>query len=159
MIKKSSTIFLKTVLILIAVLVLIGLIWFPQTEGRAANLDLISIYRDPFIIYIYIASVPFFTALYQAFKLLGLVEQNKVFSNVAVKALRNIKYCSLAIISFMATALVWIRSQAGDDDPAGAMAIGIVVIFTATVIATAAGVFGRILQNAVDLKSENDLTV
>jgi hypothetical protein len=57
--KKSSTFFLKVVILLIAIGVLAGLIWFPQTEGRAAHLDLISIYTDPFIIYIYIASTPF----------------------------------------------------------------------------------------------------
>jgi hypothetical protein len=35
----------------------------------------------------------------------------------------------------------------------------ILITFTSTVIATAAAVFERILQNAVDIKSENDLTV
>ena len=57
--KNGSTLFLKVVILLIAIGVLAGLIRFPQTEGRAANLDLISIYTDPFIIYIYIASTSF----------------------------------------------------------------------------------------------------
>jgi hypothetical protein len=39
----------------IAIGALASLAWFPQTEGRAANLDIISIYRYPFIFYIYIA--------------------------------------------------------------------------------------------------------
>jgi hypothetical protein len=47
----------------------------------------------------------------------------------------------------------------GNDDPAGFIVIGLVVIFTSAVIATAAAVFQKLLQNAVDLKSENDLTV
>lgn len=51
--KKGSTLFLKIVICLIAIGALAGMLWFPQTEGRAANLDLISIYTDPFIIYIY----------------------------------------------------------------------------------------------------------
>ncbi|KKQ07364.1 MAG: hypothetical protein US19_C0048G0011, partial [Candidatus Daviesbacteria bacterium GW2011_GWB1_36_5] len=45
--KKGSTLFLKVVICLIAIGALAGMIWFPQTEGRAANLDLISIYTDP----------------------------------------------------------------------------------------------------------------
>ena len=65
--KRSSTLFLKAILCLIAIVVLAGLIWFPQTEGRAANLDLISIYADPLIIYFYLASIPFFYGLYQAY--------------------------------------------------------------------------------------------
>jgi len=57
--KRGSTVFLKVVLLLIGIGALAGLIWFPQTEGRATNLDLISIYKDPFIIYIFIASTHF----------------------------------------------------------------------------------------------------
>jgi Flp pilus assembly pilin Flp len=48
---------------------------------------------------------------------------------------------------------------AKDDDPAGFIALCIVATFISVVIATAAGVFGRTLQKAVDLKSKNDLTV
>ena len=80
--KKGSTLFLKVVILLIAISVLAGLIWFPQTEGRATNLDLISIYTDPFIIYGFIASIPFFVALYQAIKLLGYVDKNKVTNRI-----------------------------------------------------------------------------
>ena len=36
---------------------------------------------------------------------------------------------------------------------------GIVIAFASVVIATAAAVFERVLQNAVDIKAENDLTV
>ena len=75
--KPSSTLFLKIVLCLIATCALVGIIWFPQTEGRAANLDLISIYADPLILYSFIASIPFFVGLYNAFKLLGFIDANK----------------------------------------------------------------------------------
>ena len=157
--KKGSTLFLKVVILLIAISVLAGLIWFPQTEGRATNLDLISIYKDPFIIYGFIASIPFFVALYQAIKLLGYVDKNKIFSQGAVKAVRNIKYCALAIIGFLVVAILYIRVMAQGDDPAGPTMMGFVVIFTSVVIATAVGVFQKLLQNAVDIKSVNDLTV
>lgn len=161
MVKKSSTFFLKTVLVLIGTAVLAGLIWLPPHEGRAANLDLISIYADPFIIYVYIAFTPFFVGIYQAIKLLGFIEKDKVFSEISVTALRNIKYSAIVFSAFIALALIYIRimAQTTNDDPAGAMAIGIVLIFASSVIAAAAGVFQKLLQKAVDLKSENDLTV
>src|SRR6185369_2649468 len=95
--KKSSTRFLQGVIGLIGLVALVILIRFPLTEGRAANLDLISIYADPFIIYGYLASIAFFGALYQAFKLLGHIGQNQVFSLSSVKALRNIKYCAIVL--------------------------------------------------------------
>lgn len=157
--KKGSTLFLKVVILLIASVALAGMIRFPQIEGRAANLDLISIYKDPFIIYIYISSIPFFVALFQTFKLLGYIEQNKTFSKNSVKSLRNIKYCAITIISFLIVAIFYIRVMAQGDDPAGPTMIGFIAIFTSAVIATTAAVFERLLQNAVDIKSENDLTV
>ena len=157
--KRGSTLFLKFVICLIAIGVLAGMLWFPQTEGRAANLDLISIYTDPFIIYIYIASTPFFIGLYQAFKLLNLIDAHKAFSQGAVNTLRNMKFSSLSLIGFIALALLYIRFAAHGDDPAGPTAMGILVSFTFAVIATASAVFQKLLQNAVDLKSENDLTV
>jgi hypothetical protein len=157
--KRGSTLFLKVVILLIAIGALIWMIWFPQLEGRATNLDLISIYTDPFIIYGFIASIPFFVALYQAFKLLGYIEQNQVFSQTAVKALRSIKYCAIAIIGFIVGGEAYIVLYANGDDPAGPVALGIVTTFVSIVIAAAAAVFQELLQNAVDIKSENDLTV
>ena len=157
--KRSSTFFLKVVLLLIAIGALAGMIWFPQTEGRATNLDLISIYTDPFIIYIYIASTPFFIGLYQAFKLLNFIDANKAFSQAAVNTLKNMKFASLSLIGFIALAVLYIRFFAHGDDPAGPTALGIFAVFAAAVIATAAAVFQKLLQNAVDIKSENDLTV
>ena len=136
------------------------MIRFPLTEGRAANLDLLSVYFDPFIMYGYLASIPFFVALYQAFKLLGYIGQNKVFSLSSVKALRTIKYCAVIQSILIVLAGLYIRIfHAGDDDPAGFIAIAILATFTSIVIATAAAVFEKLLQNAIDIKSENDLTV
>ena len=47
----------------------------------------------------------------------------------------------------------------GKDDIAGGVAMGLLVIFISVVVAAAAAVFERLLQSAVDMKSENDLTV
>jgi|SRR6185369_13177002 len=157
--KKGSTLFLKVVLCLIAIVAFIGILWFPQTEGRAAHLDFVSIYADPFILYGFIASIPFFFGLYQAFTLLNLIDRNKAFSQSAVNTLKNMKYASLALIGFIAGGILFIRFFANGDDPAGPTMLGFLVSFSAAVIATACGVFQKLLQNAVDLKSENDLTV
>ena len=159
--KKSSTIFLQAVIVLIGIVALATMIRFPLTEGRAANLDLFSIYADPFVIYGYLASTPFFVALYQAFKLLGYIGQNKVFSLGSVKALRAIKYCAIILSALIVMAAVYIRLTVSvkDDDPAGFMAMCIVTTLICIVVATAAAVFERTLQSAIDIKSENDLTV
>ncbi len=158
-VKRVSTLFLKMVLVLIAVVVLAGMIFFPQTEGRAANLDLLSIYMDPFIIYIYIASIPFFVGLVQAFKLLNLIDANRAFSQGAVNTVKNMKFASLWLIGGIIIAELYIRFFAHGDDTAGPTMLGISLTLAFGVIATAAGVFQKLIQNAVDIKSENDLTV
>jgi len=157
--KRSSTLFLKGVLLLIAAGVLAGMLWFPQTEGRAVNLDLLSIYADPLIIYVYLASIPFFVGLYQAFKLLTFIEANQAFCQGAVDTLKQMKVASLSLIGLIAGALLYIRFFVQGDDPAGPTALGIALAFAFGVIATAAAVFQKLFQNAVDIKAENDLTV
>lgn len=158
--KRSSIIFLQAVIVLIGIVALAILIRLPLTEGRAANLDLFRIYFDPFILYGYAASIPFFIALYQAFKLLGYIGQNKVFSSNSVRTLKSIKYCSIALSILIAMAGLYIRiSHNKEDDPAGFLAICIVTTFISIVVATAAAIFEKILQNAIDMKSENDLTI
>ena len=156
---RGSTLFLKLILLLIAAVVLFLMMLFPRLEGSAANLDLISIYTDPFILYGYVASIPFFLALFEAFRLLGYVERDTIFSQTAIGAVRIIKYCALTIIGFLVGGILFIRFVAQGDDPAGPTMMGLVMIFASVVIATAAGVFQKLLQNAVTIKSENDLTV
>ena len=157
--KRSSTIFLQIVIVLIGIGALALLLWEPNIEGRNAHATLFQVYfNDPFLAYAYIGAIPFFVAVYQAFKVLGYVGQNKVFSPATVKALRTIKYCAVAIIGFVAGAEIFIMLS-NSDDRAGGVFMGLLITFGSTVMATAAAVFERILQSAVDIKSENDLTV
>lgn len=158
--KRISIVFLQAVIVLIGIVALTILLWFPLTEGRAENLDLFSIYFDPFILYGYTASITFFVALYNAFKLLGYIGQNKVFSSNSVKALRSIKYCAIVVSILIVLGGLYIRLfHNKEDDPAGFLAICIVTTFISIVFATAAAIFETLLQNAIDMKSENDLTI
>lgn len=159
--KRRSTIFLQVVIVLIGIVALAILFWEPRMEGRNIHATLFEIYfQDPFLAYAYLATIPFFVALYQAFSLLGQIGKNKVFSPGAVRALGTIKYCAIAIIGFALGAEGYFFFVVrGTDDIAGGVAMGLMLIFAATVIATAAAVFEKLLQSAVDLKAENDLTV
>jgi hypothetical protein len=161
--KKRSlvvpTLFLQAVIVLIGIGALALILWEPHIEGRNAHATLFDIYfKDPFLVYAYLASIPFFVALYQAFKVLGYIGQNKAFSQATVKALRTIKFCALAIIGFVAVGELFIVFG-NSDDRAGGVFIGVLITFGSTVIATAAAMFERIFQNAMDIKSENNSTV
>jgi hypothetical protein len=157
--KRSSAAFLQAIVVLIGMGALVLLLWEPHVEGRNAHATTFEIYfKDPFLAYVYLASIPFFVALYQAFKVLGYTRQNKVFSQDAVKSLRTIKYCAIAIIGFVAGAEIFIVLHESDDR-AGGVFMGILISFGSIIVATAAATFEWILQNAVEIKSENDLTV
>ena len=160
--KRSSTIFLQVVVVLIGVAALALLLWEPHLEGRNAHATLFEIYfQDPFLALVYAGSIPFFIALYQAFQVLGRVGRNEVFSPEVVKALRTIKYCALAVIGFVIVEEIFIliMSNGDNDNPGAPILMGLLIVFPSIVVAVAATMFERILQNAVDLKSEHDLTV
>ena len=155
--KKAPTIFLQVVIVLIGIGALALMLWEPHIEGRNAHATHFEIYfKDPFLAYAYLASTPFFVALYQAFKVLGYIGQDKAFSQATVEALRTIKFCTLAIIGFVALGELFIR-LGNSDDRAGGVFMGILITFGSAVIAAAAAMFEEILQNAVDIKPENDL--
>ena len=145
--KSILTIFFQAVIVLIGIVALAILIRFPLIEGRAANLDLFSIYADPFILYGYAVSIVFFVGLYKAFKLLGYIRQNKIFSPSSVGALKSIKYCAIALSILIVTAgILIILFHDKEDDPAGFLALCIVTTFASIVVATVAARFEKILN-------------
>lgn len=158
--KRSSTILLQIVIVLIGTCALALMLWEPHIEGRNMHATLSEIYfNDPFLAYAYTASISFFIALYQAFKLLGYIGQNQVFSQQSVNALRTIKYCASILVAFVVAAEAYLFIVRPGDDIAGGVFIGLLLIALSGVVAIAAGMFEKILQNAVNIKSENDLTV
>ncbi len=158
--KKSSTIVLQVFIVALSVSTLAFLLWEPLIEGRNAHATLFQIYfNDPFLVCVYIASIPFFVGLYQTFKLLGYIGQNKVFSLNSVKALRTIKYCATTLVGFVVAGEAYLFIVRPGDDIAGGVFMGLLMIVIFGVAATVAAVFERTLQTAVDIKSENDLTV
>jgi hypothetical protein len=158
MMKRASTAFLQAVILLIGVGALALMLWEPHLEGRNAQATLFQIYfNDPFLAYAYVASIPFFVALYQAFKLLGAIARDDVFSQRSVRALRIIKYCALAVAGFVVGGEAYLFIvQRGKEDIAGGVAVGLFIIFVSVVSAAAAAAFEGLLQSAVDMKSEND---
>src|ERR1043165_7477986 len=116
--KRSSTIFLQLVIVLIGIGVLALMLWEPHIEGRNKHSTLFEVYfKDPFLAFAYTASIPFFVALYQAFKLLGYAGKNQPFSQAAVKALQTIKYCAIAIIGFIVVSVGFMPFADPDDRP------------------------------------------
>jgi hypothetical protein len=157
--KRSSTLFLQFILVVLGIGTLALLLWEPHTEGVNVGASFFEVYLDPFIVLVYVGSIAFFVGLYNAFKVLGYVRSDTVFSPEGIRALNTIKYSALTIIGFVVVEEIWIMLSHGDDDAAGAIAMGFFITIGSIIVATAAAVLERMLQSAVDMKSENDLTV
>ncbi|TYR73537.1 DUF2975 domain-containing protein [Rossellomorea vietnamensis] len=111
------------------------------------------------VILMYISAIPFYFALYQAFKLLQFIDGNKAFSQLSVNALKTIKFCAAVISGLYVIGLPLFYIFAEIDDAPGVILIGMVIIAASMVIGVFAAVLQKLLKSAIDIKSENDLTV
>lgn len=153
--KQASTLILRAVIILIATTVAaVCAILLPL----GIMTDQTGLYRY-ILLGLYIPAIPFFIALFQAYKLLNLIAKNKAFSEKSVNILKSIKFCAVAISGLFFAGMPFIFYVADLDDAPGVVLIGLIIIFASFVIATFAAVLQKLIQNAVDIKEENDLTV
>ncbi len=160
---RGSTLFLKFVIGLIALGALAICIYaLPAlaADDAARHPDL-AWQQYPFLAYSYILCLAFFIALFQAFKLLTYIDNNRSFSDQSVRSLKIMKYCAITIIGMMVTAIlvVMIMASGKGEDITGVIMMGLIVTFVAAVGATVVAVLQRHVEKAIELKSENDLTV
>jgi hypothetical protein len=153
--QRSPAIFLQAVIVLVGLGAVALLLWEPHVEGRNVHATVFQVYfNDPFLACAYLASIPFFVALYQAFMLLGHIRRDRVFSPSSVKALRTIKYCAISLIAFLFVAQSYFfLFMRGQDDIAGGMAICFFLIGVFAVVAAAASVLETTLQNTFDIRA------
>ncbi|MGZ7238410.1 DUF2975 domain-containing protein, partial [Streptococcus pyogenes] len=80
--------------------------------------DFLKVNSLKYIIYtiLYGTAIPFYFALYQAFKLLSYIDKNKAFSELSVIALKKIKYCAILICSLHVLGLLLFYFVADKDD-------------------------------------------
>ncbi|MGE6611154.1 DUF2975 domain-containing protein [Peribacillus sp. NPDC076916] len=159
--KLGTTLFLKIAVFLIGLPVLALCIFFvPEIANFAAELYPDMTYLKYLVLIdLYASVIPFYFALYQAFKLLSYIDKNKAFSELSVRALKTIKNCAITISGLYVVGMPLFYLIAEMDDAPGIILIGMVVIFASMVIAVFAAVLQRLLQEAIDIKSENDLIV
>ncbi|MGW6298880.1 DUF2975 domain-containing protein [Peribacillus butanolivorans] len=158
--KQVTTLFLKLAVIFIGIPVLALCIFLvPHMANFAAKLYL-NIAPMKYLVFIvmYGAAVPFYFALYQAFNLLRYIDENTAFSELSVKALKNIKCCAITISGLYVLGLPLFHFIAKKVDPPIVL-MGLIIIFASLVIAVFAAILQRLLQEAINIKSENDLTV
>ncbi len=159
--KQGSTWFLRGVLLLMGLIALAVCIFAlpSMKEGAAMEFpgadNLLYIFTGG----LYLSAIPFLMALYQSWKLLNYIDQNQAFSQASVNALKIIKYCGIAVSICFASGIPFLFHVAELDDAPGMGLIALAFACSPLVITTFAAVLEKVLQNAINIKSENDLTV
>lgn len=135
-VKRGLARVLQVGVVLLGVVVAGLLLWEPWVEGVNAHAtSFLQIYfDDAFLLYLYVGSIAFFVALYQVYKLLGYAGRGALFSPAAVQAIRKIRICALIGIVFLvgAEAYIGIIQRTKEDDIAGGVMMGLVLIVIAT---------------------------
>lgn len=157
--KRGTTLILKMVVLIIGfpviVFCLFGLPWLVKNPANPEYANMLY----PIVCIMYISAIPFFIALYQTFQLLRNIEKNNAFSIISVKALKKIKYCAISISILYIVGSPFFFLLGDKDDAPGVVLIGLIIIFASMVVSVFAAVFQKLLKDAIEIKSENDLTV
>ena len=140
--------FLQALVLLVGIAALVFLLWEPHLEGRNAHATVWQVYfDDPFLAFAYLASIAFFAAVYQLFRILGHVGSHGAFSPSAPRSFRLIRNCALVLVGFVAIGEVVIFTQESDDR-AGGVAMGLMIGLGSVAVALLASKLERRLQPA-----------
>ena len=117
--KQVTTFFLKLAVIFIGIPVLALCIFLvPHMVNFVAKLyPNIAAMKYLIFIVMYGATVPFYFALYEAFNHLRYIDENTAFSELSVKALKNIKCCAITISGLYVLGLPLFHFIAKKFDP------------------------------------------
>lgn len=160
--EKGSTLFLRLAIVGMAIvalglcaLILPNIYWHWAEEFTS-----ITYTTYPIIVGLVLVACAFWTALYQAWKLLGYIDQDTLFTKPTLGALNIIKYCAGIIGLLFALGWPVIYHWAQVDDAPGLIVIyGVIFIGAPLVAAVAIAVLQKLLQKVLFIKKENDLTV
>lgn len=157
-INRGPTIFLRVVISLIAIAALAVCVFqLPRMIAQEAAKTPDTAWQIYlFLVGAYIQAALFLFALYQAFKLLTYIDGNKAFSELSVRALRNIKRSALSVGVLMVAGIAWVGylSHGTGDDSAGPVMIGFIGTFVSSIAAAVAAVLQTQVQKAIDTKKE-----
>lgn len=155
----KTTLFLRIAVIIIGLPVIILCLWLPALANKAIQAESqLSSSQYPILVGLYATAVCFFFALSQTLKLLHLIDTNQAFSATSVKTLRRIKGSAIAIVSLytIGTSLLCIATR---EILPSVATVWFVCSFAASVVAVFAAILQKLLQEALFMKSENDLTI
>lgn len=156
---KLKTLLLKFVVLGIsAIFILFGILFYTQiaTSEKGFTFDW---QTTLFVSVIYFALLLGIIIAYFLLRLLKQIEENQAFSNQSLDILKKIER-TILIIGFTFLGLLPKFLKVADlDDAPGLMLVGIAVVFIPFAVYTLTSVLKNLLEHAILLKTDHDLTV
>lgn len=159
---QGTTLFLRAATLGAAIVIVLLSAWASSDIYRrwAEDSPELAFWTYPLIVVISGSAATFSVAVYQIWRLLGLVDRNKAFTNASVKIMKNTKYCGFIISALFATLMPLVfRAAETEDAPGMVLIFGGIFVGIPFVIAVFAGVAQQLFRNAIDIQNENELTV
>lgn len=152
--KQKSTLFLKIIIYFIKLAILtLCIIISKITISKNTKMFL------PMILVILTTAIPFFFKLYQNLKLLNTINKNTTFSNLSIKTIKNIKNYTFTINILYTTEMPFIIYATNKNNTPNTVIIKLIFIFTPLITNVFTAILKKLLQNAITIKSKNDLTI
>jgi|BioPla2DNA2_1021312.scaffolds.fasta_scaffold23768_3 hypothetical protein len=159
--KRFSTVFLRLAIVVAGAIVLALCLFTFWIAYKDFIYDIeLKVLSSVLFIGTILAAIPCFIALCQSYLLLGYIDAGRAFSEASVKALRIITRSAFAdFLVCTLGGLPFFYVLAEIEDAPGLILIGMAIAGVAFVIFVFASVLNRLLQEALAIKSENDLTI
>lgn len=158
--KKAAVLFLRIALITIGlgVLGLLVLIFPAWADAKIAFPD------QAYAVYVvlgalYLASIPYFIGIVKAWQLLKLINTGKAFSADSAKVVKAISICAASISAIYIVSMPFFYIWGDYTDAPGLIVIGMVLVGVPLIISVFAALLKLLINEAAELKTENELTV
>lgn len=144
---------LNIIIIILAALGLLFLIGMIPNLNLSEDLINLDIKVKVFLI---ITGILYFIALYQGFKLSNNIKDNKGFIRENIKYLNIINYMSIGELLLYGGASVYIIYRIGFDKR---LIFTLLFAFFGFIFAIISGIFSNLVNKAVEIEEENQLTI
>lgn len=158
----KATLVLKVALVVMGLLALVfAIVALPYVyKGGSLEFPYATTAILGITIVLYAVIVLYLYVLLKSWQLLVYIDRNTGFSKLSVTAFKHIKYA--AFVGGMLLMLVFVPCLypiAEVDDAPGLLVYGFMLACVPFVVSVFAGVLQQLFQHALDIKSENELTV
>jgi hypothetical protein len=157
--QNELSLWLKLIIILCGCFGLLFCIYIGPETGKAvllASENLKGLY-NPFVIFIWITGIPFFTALFLGWKICSEIGSDKAFTVKNANRLKTISILSMTEGVLYIGALLYIF--AAGSYHASILVMLLLILFFSVVISVFTSLLSHLIRKASEIKDDNDLTI